>query len=159
MMVCKGTGRIQLGGWTPCPGWFSLFGFVSGAMQREACGVWGRKRWVCGVSLCSCQNQRGSVWVDVWLNFGCFMCAKSTLSSGEVELQIVVFLEGGWALCAQTGNCGSSPWSSCWQFPACLYYHLCPSVHVDSLSSLPTLQTLIMKGWVFLSLTYMHCPY
>lgn len=159
MMVCKGTGRSQLGVWTPCPGWFSLFGFfiwcnVKGSlwcMGAKALGLWGfpvqlpKPAW----------KRVGGCVAEFWLFHVCWVHPII----GEVELQIVVFLEGGWVLCAQTGNCGSSPWSSCWQFPACLYYHPCPSVHVDSLSSLPTLQTLIMKGWVFLSLTYLNCPY
>lgn len=132
MTVRKGTGRSQLGVWTPRAGWFSLFGFYVWCNVKGSSWCMGAKALGCGVSPCGCQNQRGSGWVDVWLNFGCFMCAESTPSSGEVELQAPTVLEGGWALSARTGNCSSSPWSSCWKILACLYHHPCPSVRVDS---------------------------
>lgn len=128
-MACTGTGRGQLDVWTPCPGWFSLFGFYVWCNVKGSLWCMGAKAVGSGVSPCGCQNQPGNAWVDVWLNFGCFMCAESTPSSGEMELQVPMVLEGGWALSAHTGNCSSS---SCWQILACLYYHLCPSVHVDS---------------------------
>lgn len=110
--------------WADFPFVFSVWCDIKGKLVvfgGESSGLWGFP--------CGCQNQRGTAWVDVWLNFGCFVCAESTPSPGEVELQV---LEGGWALGAQTGNCSSSPWSSCWQILACLYCHPCPSV--DSFS-------------------------
>lgn len=82
----------------------------------ESSGLWGFLVWM-----------PKPVWKCVG---GCVALAVS--SSVEVELQVLTVLEGVWALCAQTGNCSSPPWSSCWQILACLYYHPCLSVHVDS---------------------------
>lgn len=73
----------------------------------------------------SCQNQCVNTWAYVRLNFGSFSCAESTPSSAEAELQVLLALKGRWAPCAQPGNCGSSPCSSCWQMLACLYRHPC----------------------------------